>query len=180
MSSESPVMIGGIKKGAGNRISANATDGIQVTGDTATGNSILRNSFFGTIGQPIDLGADGATLNDVGSPPDTDTGPNNFQNFPRPNGGNQQQDKIYGSLDSTPNTDFRIEFFISQNSGEAKKFVAATRITTNANGHRNFIVKSTKPLHEGEYVNATATRLAGKRPRDTSELSKPAIISQGP
>src|SRR5262245_48734040 len=82
------------------------------------GNRIQENSIFGNGGVAIDLASNGVTPND---PLDPDGGPNDLQNFPVLNattlepGGNRT---VTGTLDSTPNTNFRIEFFASSAVGE--------------------------------------------------------------
>ena len=69
--------VGGTVAGAGNRIAFN-TRGVVV--DSGTGNTILANSIFSNVGVGIDLTpVAGVTANDNC---DTDTGPNNLQNFP--------------------------------------------------------------------------------------------------
>ena len=65
-----------------NVIYANGGAGISVSG-TGTGNLISQNSFYGngtsTPSLGIDLNGDGVTINDNG---DSDSGPNNLNNFP--------------------------------------------------------------------------------------------------
>jgi CSLREA domain-containing protein len=172
--------IGGIKPGQANLVSGNADDGVSVEGNTSVSNSILGNSIFANGGEAIDLGADGITANDVGSVPDSDNGPNHRQNFPVLVGGDELDDRIFGSLDSTPKADFRLEFFLSPNTGDAEEYLGAKAITTNDHGHRNFAFGASENLPTGQFVTATATRLKGERKTDTSELSPSADVSVGP
>src|SRR5205814_1000141 len=82
------------------------------------GNRIQENSIFGNGGVAIDLGSDGRTPNDR---LDLDGGPNHLQNYPVLNAPTSQGNgawTVTGTLDSTPNTTFRIEFFASPESGE--------------------------------------------------------------
>jgi hypothetical protein len=170
--------IGGPKAKDQNVIAGNIGDGVEVNG--AKGVSILGNAIFDNGEEAIDLGGDGPTLNDVGSVPDSDNGPNHLQNFPDLIGGNEQEDKIYGSLDSTPRADFRIEFFLSPGTGDAQEYLGAKKITTNDSGHRNFVFSASTNLPTGQFVTATATRLNGGDVTDTSELSPSADVSLGP
>jgi CSLREA domain-containing protein len=173
-------VLGGTTKGAGNLIASNSLDGISIVDNSALGNAILRNSIFDNGEQPIDLREDGVTANDLGPPPDTDTGPNNLQNFPVLIGGDEQTDQLFGSLDSTPARRFRLEFFASETEDEAQRFVGATTVETDGSGHVEFSFQSRRNLPTGDFLTATATLLDGDLPTDTSELSDDADISAGP
>src|SRR5262249_30864770 len=70
-------LVGGL--GLGNTIAHNAGAGVVVLGSASTGNQIRANSIYANSALGIDLGGDGVTPNDPG---DTDTGPNNLQNYP--------------------------------------------------------------------------------------------------
>lgn len=134
--------IGGSATGAGNLISDNNAGGIFVTGATAQNNQVSANSIFSNGGLGIDLEDDGVTPNDLG---DGDTGANVLQNFPvltsaSTSGGNTT---INGSLNSTANTTFRIEFFASAKAdpsgyGEGQTFLGFTNATTDNNGNVTF------------------------------------------
>ncbi len=64
--------------GQGNKIAFNAGNGVTVA--SGTGNAIRANAIFRNDGIGIDLGDDGPDTNDAG---DTDSGPNNRQNYPK-------------------------------------------------------------------------------------------------
>lgn len=51
---------------AGNLISGNNRRGVEITGNTATGNLVRRNSIHSNSGSGIDLGGDNLTPNDLG------------------------------------------------------------------------------------------------------------------
>ncbi len=156
--------IGGTGSGEGNTIAFNGGDGVYV--NSGIGNAILSNSIHSNTGLGIDLGANGVTPNDPG---DGDAGANNQQNFPvltvLPDNNTQV------SLNSTPNSSFRIEFFTnstcdaSQN-GEGKMFRNAVTVVTDGSGN------ATSTTLSGQFLTATATRLVGGIPTDTSEFSK--------
>ena len=69
--------IGGTTDDAGNTIAFNLGNGVSIL--SGIQNAIQTNIIFSNMGLGIDLGNDGVTPNDSA---DTDTGPNNFQNFP--------------------------------------------------------------------------------------------------
>jgi len=159
--------IGGTVTGAGNIIAFNGAAGVALDPGAGTGNPILRNNIFENGGLGIDLDRDGPTPNDIN---DDDGGPNTRQNFAlltdvAPNG---TQFTISGTLNSTPNTSFRIEFFSNNapdNSGfgEGETFLGFTVITTDAGGNVSFEVDSPT----GTFITTTVTD-----PEDnTSEFS---------
>src|SRR5207302_8267856 len=63
----------------GNVIANNGGPGVLVNDSSSTGDNIVGNRFYNNTGLGIDLFPTGVTPNDSG---DTDTGPNNLQNFP--------------------------------------------------------------------------------------------------
>ena len=154
--------VGGLQPGEGNVISASMGAGVRVT--AGTGNTILGNSITGNVGLGIDLGTAGVTANDSG---DVDTGANNLQNFPvlsTPVAGGVQ-----GTLNSTPNTTFTIQFFgnsacDSSGNGEGQTLLGSTSVTTSATGNATIPVFNATT---GQVVTATAT----SSPNDTSEFS---------
>ncbi|KAA2241371.1 DUF11 domain-containing protein [Chitinophaga agrisoli] len=159
-----------------NTISGNAK-GIMLAG-TGTGSPISANSIFSNTGLGIDLGNDGVTPNDAG---DADTGPNNLQNFPvltavNTSGGNTT---IQGTLNSMPNTAYKLEFFSNAacnpaGFGEGQTFLGSETVTTNASGDAPFsVVLTGVALSPGAVVTATATDPAN----NTSEFS--ACLSGG-
>ena len=74
--------------------------------------AIRRNTIFSNTGLGIDLGGDGVTQNDPG---DGDTIPNALQNFPIITSvtGDSSQTTITGTLNSTPNSTFFLDFYSS-------------------------------------------------------------------
>jgi uncharacterized repeat protein (TIGR01451 family) len=174
--------IGGTGAGAGNTIAFNGRAGVFLVSNASVpaGDSILANSIFSNSGLGIDLspnGNHGVTPNDPG---DADTGPNNLQNFPVVSFANQNSSglNVAGSLNSTPSTSFRIEFFVnsacdSSGSGEGQTFIGATNVTTDANGLAAINGNLTPGFDAlGKFVTSTATRLdAQGNTTDTSEFS---------
>lgn len=168
-------IIGGTAAGAGNVI---ANNGVGVLVDfTALGNSVLGNSMFSN-GIGIDLNGDFPTGNDAG---DSDTGGNNLQNYPvltaaTSAGGDTT---IGGTLNSTPNSSFRIEFFSSQITGpqgfgEGQTFIGSTTVATDGSGNASFMVNTGSFTPTGQFITATAT---DNTTNDTSEFSAAAQVN---
>ena len=178
--------IGGTSGGEGNIIAFNAAAGVRVedSGSFITaGNPILGNSIFTNGGLGIDLGGDGITANDTDDP---DGGANNLQNFPvldqitvQPSG----DIDITGDLNSTPSTEFVIDFYanpaVDGPNSEGRTYFGQTVVTTDANGDATFNTTVTPPeiINAGSVITATATRTtvsSGTGSQgDTSEFSAP-------
>jgi len=176
--------IGGDVAGAGNVIANNGTgpwggNGIRISPASGsqphqTGHTILANSIYGNADLGIDLCSteycsEGVSLNDPGDP---DVGSNNVQNFPIVSGVTGLGDTVHGSLNSTPSTEFRVEFFAtpwchSSGYGEGKTFLGAEMMTTDAAGDVAFSSSMTTPAPGGGFITATATDPDG----NTSEFS---------
>jgi hypothetical protein len=165
--------IGGTVAGEGNVIAHNGAVGVELDG--GMNNAILGNSIFDNAGLGIDLGGDGVTPNDDC---DTDTGPNNLQNYPvltsiTNTSGNVN---IVGTLNSTANTTFRLEFFGNDAVdpsffGEGQVFLGFANVTTDASCNADFDVNF-PPAPGAPHITVTATDPMG----NTSEFS--AAIGQ--
>lgn len=156
--------------GLGNTVAFNLDDGIRVqaVGSAGNGNAIFTNSIFSngsTSGQlGIDILPDGVTPSDNLDP---DTGPNNLQNFPvltsavRNNGNSTTT--ITGLLDSTPSTNFVLQFFSNPScdasgNGEGKTFLGSTTVTTPFDGNPvSFVIAFATAVPIGQSITATAT-----------------------
>lgn len=141
--------------------------------------AILMNSIFSNTGLGIDLGDDGVTLNDIppaSDPPDQDDGANERQNFPVITSVDTGADSIAGQLQSLPNTSFRVEFFVSAAGdptgfGEGEIFIGSADVTTDGAGFAAVAFNSPFDINDDHAVAATATRLSGGVPIETSEFS---------
>ena len=137
--------------------------GIGVSGAATTGNALLSNSIYGNTNLGIDLGANAVTPNDAG---DGDTGANNLQNFPvltsaRTNGSNQLI--LVGTLNTTANMQFRIEFFANTAQdgtgyGEGQRYLGFVNVTTDGSGNATISTTLTATVAVSEFVSATATK----------------------
>jgi Zn-dependent metalloprotease len=145
-------------------------------------NAFLRNLFSDNAPLGIDLGGDGETYNDKH---DADTGPNDRQNYPalfRVTLGVSSQ--VEGMLASLPSRTYRLQFFGSPAlnaaaHAEGHTYLGETTVTTDAQDHAYWTV--TLPLvSPGTIVTATATRLDGATPTDTSEFSPGLTAAAGP
>jgi CSLREA domain-containing protein len=163
--------IGGTASGAGNIIAFNGGAGVRMDNTGGTGNAFRRNSIHDNGGLGIDLGPAGVTANDVG---DGDSGPNNLQNFPvltsaTSGGGNTT---IMGTLNSTANTSFTLEFFANSAAdpscfGEGQTFIGSTNVTTDGSGNASINVTFPTGVPLGQVITSTATDPNG----NTSEFS---------
>jgi len=158
-SSASGNRIGGSSPNESNLIAHSGRDGIRVA--AGINNLISRNSISSNTGLGINLGSDGVTSNDPG---DSDTGANNLQNFPvltsvTVAGGNTT---IQGTLNSTADTTFNLEFFYSMSAnpsghGEGSVFIGSYAVTTDETGNTSFTASFPTEIPGGSFVSATAT-----------------------
>ena len=151
---------------------------IAISASQAIANAILRNAIYSNGGLGIDLAPTGVTQNDAA---DGDTGPNQLQNFPWINSvtTDGSATTITGSLASTPNIIYRIEFFSNaacdpSGNGEGQRFLGTVNITSAGDGNGGFQVTFGTALPQGTPVTATATDPAG----NTSEFSKCRKVTQ--
>ncbi len=161
--------VGGSAPGAGNLIAFNGADGVFV--EDGTNFAILGNSIFANAELGIDLGPEGVTDNDAG---DSDSGPNKRQNFPELAGAAVSAGStiVTGTLSSTPNTTFRVEFFASASAdptgfGEGQSFLGFLTVTTDAAGTVSFTASVAEAPRGQAFLTATATDPLG----NTSEFS---------
>jgi parallel beta-helix repeat protein len=166
-------LIGGVDPPAGNIIAFNVEAGVQIlsgVGDAVLSNSIFRNGKMGidlyVPGDP----ASGVTPNaPAGSP-----GPNNMQAHPVLTAAlNGAGARIQGTLSSTPNATFLIQFFSSpvpdpSGFGQGKTLVGTALVTADATGFATIDAASSSDVSAYSWITATATNVATA---DTSEFS---------
>ena len=158
----------------GNIIADNTNAGVAVTGNSSTQNTISQNAIFGNGGLGIDL----INPNTNGGP---QTGPNNLQNAPILTDGSTPG-MVSGSLNSSPNTTFTVEFFGSPNSdatepGQGRDYLGSVKVMTDPLGNASFTFSFT-PTAATPYLTATATDQYG----NTSEFSpslEPGLTASG-
>ena len=175
-SASSTNIIGGTASGAGNVIALNGGDGVALA--SGAGNAVLGNAIFANGGLGIDLGAVGVTPYDAG---DGDTGANNLQNFPVLTSAFSGSTSIEGTLNSTPSTTFRLEFFANGTCdpsahGEGETFLGFSEVTTSGNGNASFSVTFSETVPIDDFITATATDATN----NTSEFSLCTEVSLPP
>ncbi len=167
---------------AGNRIAFNKGAGISVTASlNNTGNWLTQNAIYANAGLGIDLEPAGVTQNDTG---DADGGPNNLQNFAVLSAARTVTNTVItGTLNSTANRQFRIEFFanppgVPDPDGvcEGRHFVGFALGNTDGIGNLSFTSVLTQAIPPGSRLSATASATTG----DTSEFSVCAIVTGPP
>ena len=170
--------IGGTAAGAGNVIAFNGQDGIALRATAGTGNAIQNNSVHSNGQLGIDLSDNGVTLNDAA---DTDTGPNNLQNFPvlTSTGLAGTTLEVQGTLTSAANATYTVEFFANSSAdssgfGEGQTFLGRlTNVTTNGSGVATFtFTQTSSPVSLGQVITATATNSSN----NTSEFSATSTV----
>jgi len=164
----SGLVIGGETPGSGNIIANNGGAGVSTD---KLNTLISQNSIYDNGGLGIDLNSDGVTPNDEG---DADTGGNNRQNFPVLDqvSAMNSETTINGSLSSTADTSYRLEFFSNDFSdpsgyGEGATFFGFTDVMTDNAGEIVFSLTFPGELGIDQAVTATATDPDG----NTSEFS---------
>lgn len=171
--SASSNVIGGADSTVGNIIAFNFIAGVQIV--SGVGDAVLSNSIFlnGKIG--IDLYAPGGPASGVTpNVPAGTPGPNDFQAHPILTAAlNGVGGTIQGTLVSTPNATFFLQFFSSpipdpSGFGQGKTLVGSTVVTTDASGFAAFNAAATISVGPNDWVTATATNVSSN---DTSEFS---------
>jgi len=168
-------IIGGDTETDGNTITNNQ-GGIHITGANSQKNQILFNLFSGNDNPVIDLGGDGATAND---PSDTDSGPNQLQNFPEL----FQLDIVATAIEIIYWVDsdsassaypILVQFYKAGSLGNGEVLIETDTfaLADFINGSKLAFLGITDDLQNGDYIVATATDSVG----NTSEFSPKILI----
>ncbi len=157
-----------------NIIAHNGGTGVMLADDDLV--TISQNSIYANAGLGIDLNPVGVTANDEG---DADGGANQLQNFPLVDDvvATLTDVSITGTLNSTANTDFRIEFFNNETCdpsghGEGETYLGFVDVQTDASGNTPVAQAFAVALDSGTYITTTATHENG----NTSEFSPCAEV----
>jgi hypothetical protein len=156
--------VGGSATGAGNIIAFNGGDGVLI--NAGTGNLVSGNSIFSNGGLGIELIA----ANNA----------NNLQAAPALTAATSANGvtTIQGTLTSTPNTTFTLEFFSNATAdpsgfGEGQTFLGSITVTTDATGVADFTAAFAFAVPKGQFITATATDPLN----DTSEFSNDVLVT---
>jgi hypothetical protein len=145
--------IGGEAPGAANTIAFNGGDGVLV--DRGTGNALLGNAIFanGNLGIELLHGAN----HDQAPPVLTSVTSDGTSTT------------VSGTLTSTPNTIFTLEFFASDPTDPSgrQQFLGSVVVTTDADGNASFTATLATAVAPGSFLTATATDPAN----NTSQFS---------
>lgn len=164
----------------------NVDRGIVVT-NGAVDTAILGNSiaFNGQAKLGIDLNSNGTI--DQNDDKDGDGGANRLQNFPNIQGVRNigSATKIGGQFNSTPSSNFRLDFFYSDgcnagppyNHGEGQYWAGSTNVSTDQFGNTAFGFTPSSQIPGNKYVTATATKKAGPNDAETSEFSRCILVN---
>ena len=172
------IEVGGVEAYLPNTIAFNGLEGILVDEDSQ--NVMIRgNSIHSNVGLGIDLlPGPGMNFNDAG---DGDVGANGLQNFPFIDSvdGTGGSAIIHWELESTPNTDFSVEFFVNGScdplgAGEGATMIGTLDVTTDATGYVSRTDEIPFPLFDGDVLTGTAT--TGFKTSEFSECAEAAGV----
>jgi hypothetical protein len=166
-----------------------SSGGVAGVGPAGSGNTIRFNVIDGNGGLGIDLGNDGITANDLGSPPDTDTGPNDLQNTATLSSATILLNgalSIGGTLPSTPSTTFQVDYYVSSGctagsptDRDGSTYFGSGSHVTDGSGNTAISGFGSVPgsVTIGSYITVTVTNPGGS----TSEFSNcvPVVIQIG-
>jgi hypothetical protein len=171
---------------AGNSIRSNNGKGISLSnggiagvGPAGSGNTIRFNQIDDNAGLGIDLANDGVSANDSG---DTDTGPNDLQNTAVLSSATIMLDgalNINGTLSSTPNTTFQVDYYVTFSCGgtndrDGRTHFGAGVHETDAAGNAAIGGFATAPpgVALNSFITVTVTNPGGS----TSEFSNCVVV----
>lgn len=165
--------------GAGNVIAFAGEAGVVLYDAGTTNNSIRGNSIFGNGHLGINFNNSGVVTNDEG---DTDTGPDNLQNFPVITNvfTSGSSTIVRGTLNSLPDRAFYIDVYRNlvadpSGYGQGQFYAGTVGVTTDSAGNAPFALTASGNF-SGQFFSSTATASTG----DTSEFSADVAATNGP
>ena len=166
-----------------NTIANNGGDGVAVESSGSTRNAIRRNAIHDNTGDGIDLGGDGATTNDTG---DSDTGPNNLQNYPTSISFASRGEvaTVTFTLDVTSGRRYHIDFYScdAATNGEGKELLGSALLPSASSTGQNQYIASTLrdqisriKAPSGTHITATATESTSIRSTGSTSEFAPCV-----
>jgi hypothetical protein len=164
----------------------NVDRGVVVT-NSAVDAAIMGNSiaFNGQAKLGIDLNSNGTI--EQNDDKDGDGSSNRTQNYPNIQGVRNigSATKIGGQFNSTPNSNFRLEFFSNDgcnagppnNHGEGQNYLGSADVSTDQFGNTAFGFTPGSQVPGNKYITATATKKIGANFGDTSEFSRCVLVN---
>jgi titin len=139
--------VGGTTLGSANLIASNVSDGVQIFDAGSTNNSIRGNSIFGNAGFGIGLYNNANKSRPAPALSSAVLGTNLT---------------VGGTLTSSSNVTFRVEFFANPPGGvQGKTFLGAINVTTGGGGTASFSAGLASTVPVGQLITTTATDPAG-------------------
>ena len=176
--------IGGLNAANEGNIIANLSTSIVI--DSGMHNRILGNSIYNCGNMGIIFG--NTSLPIPNDPLDIDTGVNGYQNYPVITNVTLISDStvnISGTFNSTPNSEFRVEFFSSPTPATSlycsgKYFMGYIMLNTDNNGDANFSLTNMDANLSSGVISATATDSTGNTSEFARGVCYPDSCVEGP
>ena len=173
--------VGGLNEGEGNTIAFNGGDGVFAPFPASM---ILSNSIFSNSGLGIDMENDGVSPND---PCDADAPFLGVQNHPVLTSAVRTNTNtvIAGTLDSTPNSTFIIQFFSNaacdpSGFGEGQRLIGSITVTSGASCVTSFVATFPNTSVTGMFITATATHSLDNTTIDNTSEFSPCVAVMNP
>jgi hypothetical protein len=168
-------MVGGTTPEAGNVIAYSLRDGVFI--QSGTRNTVRLNSIHSNGGIGINLESPGSARQTLNDEDDSDTGPNNLQNFPEVlNFSHETGDpRIRGVLDGATFSTYTLDFYLNDGAdplalGQGRQYLLTKTVTAGLFGRAEFDYELPIPAPLGKFITVTATDSQG----NTSEFSHDA------
>lgn len=163
------ILIGGQQSGEANVIAFNRGHGIDIFGNSGNAIQVSGNRIYNNVRLGLKIG--GIYYVDSNDDRDQDSGANDLQNCPviETASFNGSEISIIGNLNSEPNQNFRLEFFINDSCddfspgetelahGEGEELIVVDSVSTDLNGNATFQVIVPYANALNHFVTATVT-----------------------
>ncbi len=171
-------VVGGTIPEAGNVIAYSLRDGVLI--ESGTRNTVRLNSIHSNVGIGINLVSPGVARQTLNDEDDSDTGPNNLQNFPEVLNFSHENfatgdPRIRGVLDGATFSTYTLDFYLNDGAdplalGQGRQFLLTKTVSAGLFGRAEFDYELPIPEPLGKFITVTATDSQG----NTSEFSHDA------